>query len=149
MDPLDLRMRPPRSCYAELDGLMVMPRTIEKLRAFLPGGNPGPYFINGQITGISGYLLQRLGIAEADLLAAVRDAKDEGEIAQWLRQRVDATRYSAINQILRHIKPKHSQDPEYFRSLYAETMKLHPELEFVVDIIDADDRRMFASKASG
>ena len=31
MEPLDLRNRPPRSCYAELDGLMLMPRTIDKL----------------------------------------------------------------------------------------------------------------------
>jgi len=38
MEPLDLRTRAPRSPYAELDGLMLMPRTIDKQRAQLPRG---------------------------------------------------------------------------------------------------------------
>ena len=47
MTPLDLSVSPPRSPYDELDGLVFMPRTIDKLRSMLPGGNPGEYFING------------------------------------------------------------------------------------------------------
>jgi len=143
MEPLDLRNKPPRSCYSELDGLMMMPRTIDKLRARLPGGHPGIYFINGKIKGISGYLLDRLGIAEADLLEFVRLAASEDELAAWLRGRTDVTQYPAINATLRRIKPKHAEDEAYFRSEYAETMKEHPELEFIVDIVDADDRRRF------
>lgn len=143
MDPLDLRNKPPRSCYSELDGLMLMPRTIDKLRAQLPGGDPGIYFINGKIKGISGYLLDRLGIAEADLLEAVERAASEGAVAAWLRERSDAAHYPAINATLRRIKPKHAEDEAYFRSEYAETMREHPELEFIVDIVDADDRRRF------
>jgi hypothetical protein len=128
MEPLDLRNKPPRSCHAELDGLMLVPRTIDKLRAQLPGGEPGIYFINGKIKGISGYLLDRLGISEADLLESVRLA---------------ASQYRAINATLRRIKPKHAEDEAYFRSEYAETIEEHPELEFIVDIVDADDRRRF------
>lgn len=143
MDPLDLRNKPPRSCYSELDGLMLMPRTIDKLRARLPGGHPGIYFINGKIKGISGYLLDRLGIVEPDLLEAVERATSEGEVAAWLRERTDAAQYPAINATLRRIKPKHAADEAYFRSEYAETMEEHPELEFIVDIVDADDRRRF------
>jgi hypothetical protein len=144
VEPLDLRTRPPRSGYAELDGLMVMPRTIDKLRAQLPGGDPGVYYINGRIKGISGYLLERLGVSEADLLDAVARAANEDEIAAWLRERTDASQYPAINATLRRIKPKHAQDEPYFRDLYAETLRQHPELEFILDIVDADDRRMFA-----
>jgi len=121
----------------------MMPRTIDKLRARLPGGHPGIYFINGKIKGISGYLLDRLGIAEADLLEFVRLAASEDELAAWLRGRTDVTQYPAINATLRRIKPKHAEDEAYFRSEYAETMKEHPELEFIVDIVDADDRRRF------
>jgi hypothetical protein len=143
MEPLNLRNKPPRSCYAELDGLMLMPRTIDKLRAQLPGGDPGIYFINGKIKGISGYLLERLGISEADLLESVRLAPTEDDVAAWLRERTDASQYPAINATLRRIKPKHAEDEAYFRSEYAETMKEHPELEFIVDIVDADDRRRF------
>lgn len=151
MDSLDLRSRPPRSCYDQLDGLMLMPRTIDKLRAMLPGGYPGEYVINlaePRIRGISGYLLERLGIAQADLLAAVAAAADESEVAAWLREGVDTSQYPAINQTLRHIKPKHADDEQFFRTLYAPTLALHPELEFIIDIIEADDRRIFPSHAS-
>jgi hypothetical protein len=146
MEPLDLRARPPRSCYDELDGLMLMPRTIDKMRAMLPGGHAGEYVINlaePHIRGISGYLLERLGIAESDLMEAVRTAEDEMDVALWLRERVDTSQYAAINQTLRHIKPKHADDEAFFRNLYAPTLVLHPELEFIIDIVEADDRRLF------
>jgi hypothetical protein len=143
MDALDLRTRPPRSCYEELDGLMLLPRTIDKLRARLPGGDAGGYFINGQIMGISGYLLNRLGVGESELLEAVRAAGDENGVAAWLRERTDPAQYPTINASLRRIKPKHAEDEAYFRLEYAETLAAHPELEYIVDIVDADDRRRF------
>jgi hypothetical protein len=143
LEPLDLRVRPPRSCYDELDGLMLMPRTIDKLRAQLPGGNPGAYFINGRIKGISGYLLERLAIREDELLRAVGRAANEEDVAAWLRARTDASQYPAINQTLRRIKPKHAEDEAYFRGEYAAVLAQCPDLEFIVDIVDADDRRLF------
>jgi len=87
---------------------MLMPRTIDKLRATLPGGNPGVYFINGKIKGISGYLLERLGVAEDELREAVRDAAGEKDVARWLRERTDPIAYPAVNQTLRRIRPKHA-----------------------------------------
>ncbi|MFY9664385.1 MAG: DUF5069 domain-containing protein [Candidatus Cybelea sp.] len=146
MEPLDLRSKPPRSCYVELDGLMLMPRTIDKLRARLPGGEPGPYFINGRIKGISGYLLDRLGIGEAGLLDAIAHAANEDEVAGWLRGRTDPSQYPAINATLKRIKPKHAEDEAYFRTEYEATLRLHPDLEFIIDIVDADDRRLFAAR---
>lgn len=144
MEPLDLRTRPPRSCHAELDGLMLMPRTIDKLRAQLPGGDPGVYFINGRIKGISGYLLERLGIREEALRDAIALAATEGDVAAWVREHTDAAQYPAINSTLRRIKPKHAEDEAYFREEYAATLAHRPDLEFIVDIVDADDERRFA-----
>ena len=145
MEALDLRKQRPRSGYVELDGLLVMARTIDKLRAQLPGGHPGVYYINGQIKGISGYLLERLGVDEADLLKAVASAKDEAEVAAWLREHTDASQYPTINETLRRIKPKHSQDEAVFRAIYAETLAEHPEIEHIMDIVDADDERIWAT----
>jgi len=147
MEPLDLSVRPPRSCYEELDGLMFMPRTIDKLRALLPGGNPGGYIINTKILGMSGYLLQRLGITEEALSAAVASAKDETEVAAWVRVNTDASQYSAINKTLRRIRPKHAGDEAFFRQMYAEVLAADPQLEYTLDIIEADDRRMFGANA--
>jgi hypothetical protein len=123
---------------------MLLPRTIDKLRAMLPGGNPGLYFINAEIMGLSGYLLGRLGVTEEELRDVVRDCAAEEDVARWLRGRTDVTAYSAINQTLRRIRPKHAQDEEYFRRQYSETLAQHPELEFIVDIVEADDRRLFS-----
>lgn len=120
MQPLDLRNAPPRSCYAELDGLLLMPRTIDKLRGRLPGGDPG----------------------EA-LFGAGASCETEDDIAAWLGAHADASQYPAINETLRRIKPKHAEDPAWFRQAYAETLALHPELEIIMDIVDADDRRLF------
>lgn len=145
MEPLDLTLRPPRSCYAELDGLLLLPRTIDKLRAFLPGGNPGGYIINGRIKGISGYLLERLGVTEGELREAVARAETEEDVAAWLRENTDSTQYPAINSTLRKIKPKHAENPGIFAEIYAETLAAHPELERIMDIIEADDRRAFGS----
>lgn len=147
MEPLDLSARPPRSCYEELDGLMFMPRTIDKLRGLLPGGNPGGYVINAKIKGMSGYLLDRLGITEEALSAIVGSAKDDTEVAAWLRDHTDASQYAAINETIRHIKPKHAQDEAYFRELYGETLTTHPQLQYILEIIEADDRRMFGANA--
>lgn len=122
---------------------MLMPRTIDKLRGRLPGGDPGGYFINGRIKGISGYLLERLGVAEADLLAVVERAASDDEVAAWLRERTDPSRYVTINATLRRIRPKHAEDEAFFRDEYAQTLQQHPELEYILDIVDADDRRRF------
>jgi len=145
MEPLDLTQRPPRSCYAELDGLMLMPRTIDKLRGFLPGGNPGDYFINGKTPGLSQFLLDRLGITLNDLTDIVARASNEEEVAAWLRERTDPSQYPAINATLQRIKPKHAHDPEYFAELYAHTLSVHPELEHILEIIEEDDRRLFGT----
>ena len=120
-----------------------MPRTIDKLRGQLPGGNPGGYFINGRMKGISGYLLERLGVAEADLLAVVARAASDDEVAAWLRERTDSSQYAAVNATVRRIRPKHAEDEAFFRDEYAPTLQRHPDLEYIVDIVDADDRRRF------
>ncbi|HEY8321287.1 MAG TPA: hypothetical protein VIG46_05795, partial [Candidatus Baltobacteraceae bacterium] len=96
------------------------------------------------IKGMSGYLLERLGVGESELLAVVAAAADDAEVADWLRAHTDATQYAGISATIRAIKPKHTTDPATFGRIYAETLALHPELERVLDIIAADDRRLFA-----
>jgi hypothetical protein len=122
---------------------MLMPRTIDKLRSQLPAGNPGDYLINGRIKGISGYLLERIGIDEAELIKAVRIAANDDDVARWLRTHTDASQYPIVNASLRRIKPKHSENEFVFREIYAATLASRSDLEFIIDIIDADDDRIF------
>lgn len=145
MEPLDLSVRPPRSCYEELDGLMVLPRTIDKMRALLPGGNPGVYLINAHIIGISGYLLQRLGVTEDEFRDAVAAAKDDTDVAAWLAARADKSRYPELNETMRRLRKKHVADEAFFNKLYADVLAADPQLEYILDIIEADDRLMFGA----
>lgn len=123
-----------------------MPRTIDKLRALLPGGNPGVYFIDGPIRGLSRFLFQQLRIDDEELLEVISAASAEDDVAAWVRARTDAGRYPEINAMLRRIKPKHTDDPAVFASIYAETIAIHPELDTVLEIIEADDRRLFLTR---
>jgi hypothetical protein len=143
MEPLDLTVRPPRSCYEELDGLMFLPRTIDKVRGMLDGGKKGVYIINAHVTGISGFLLERLGITEAELREAVEREPSDEAVAVWLRTRVDTSLYPKLNAILPRIEAQHATDPEFVREFYKETLAEHPHLVTMFDIIEADDRRMF------
>ncbi len=56
-------------------------RTVDKIRATLPGGNIGEY----QITGFSSSLLNALGIPEASLRAAIASAASDAA-----RRRLDS-----------------------------------------------------------
>ncbi|MBV9232887.1 MAG: DUF5069 domain-containing protein [Candidatus Eremiobacteraeota bacterium] len=91
MDALDLTRRPPRSPrepLADLD-LVMLARTVDKLRATLPGGNLGSY----QITGFSSHLLERLGIAEAQLRETIARADSDEAVAAWIRAHSDPATY--------------------------------------------------------
>jgi hypothetical protein len=146
MEPLDLRNHPPRSSREELDGLIMLPRTIDKFRAMLPGGDMGMYIINStRTTGLSGFMLKRLGVSEEAFLEAVATAKSDEEVAAWLRANTDPSRYEKLSMMLANIEASHSEDPAFVREFYAETTREHPELTKMVDIIDADDRRTFGA----
>ena len=79
MDALDLTQRPPRSPRELLPGLdlLMAARTVDKMRATLPGGNIGEY----QITGFSSSLLNALEIAEATLRGAIARADTDAQVA--------------------------------------------------------------------
>ena len=71
MKPLDLSKQPPRNPRVMLAGLLMMARTVDKARALLPGGNPGRYYIT---PGISGWMLKKLGLSEAEFIEVLQIA---------------------------------------------------------------------------
>jgi hypothetical protein len=142
MDALDLTKRPPRSPRELLRGLdlFMAARTVDKLRATLPGGNIGEY----QITGFSSSLLNALGISEAVLRKVIAEASSDEEIASWIRDHSDATRYGAINAKLEgRTVGERLNDPE-FRRRYPSARNLPPETSRLDHLI-ADDAEMFGT----
>jgi Domain of unknown function (DUF5069) len=139
MEPLDLREHPPRAPHAVLEGVVLLPRTIDKARALLPGGNPGVYFIG---PGLSSFMLAMLGISEDDFIAAVAASRDDAEVAarvcanaspgrraRWT-ERIEALTVADVTPELRPT----------FEALYGSRRPY----ELVLDVLASDDDATFA-----
>jgi hypothetical protein len=140
MDALDLTQRPPRSPRDLLPGLdlLMAARTVDKIRATLPGGNLGEY----QITGFSSSLLNRLGIVEGLLREAIAQATSDAEVADWIARHSDPARYAEINASLeRPTVGERLDDPEFLLR-YPVARRLAPESSRL-DLLVADDEAAF------
>jgi Domain of unknown function (DUF5069) len=140
MNALDLTKRPPRSPRELLPGLdlLMAARTVDKLRATLPGGNIGEY----QITGFSSSLLNALEIPEGSLRAAIARAASDAEIAAWICQHSNPERYAEINAKLEgRTIGERLNDPQ-FVARYPIASRLPPESSRL-DLLIADDAETF------
>jgi len=140
MDALDLTQRPPRGPRELLPGLdlLMAARTVDKIRATLPGGNLGQY----QITGFSSTLLNRLGIVEGLLREAIAEAPSDREVADWIARHSDPARYAEVNALLeRPTIAQRLDDPEFVRR-YPVASRLAPESSRL-DLLLADDKEAF------
>lgn len=142
MQPLDLRVHPPRGPRQTLGGLYMLARTLDKLRAALPGGDLGEYHV---FFGLSKHLADQLGIDLQQLAHLVRDAQTEGDVVDWVREHSDPSKYGEINHELeertqtRHIPSEHRAR---FESKYAPELRVRHDNLF--DLIEADDRSCYA-----
>jgi hypothetical protein len=124
-------------------GFYFLPRTIDKLRAELPGGDPGAY-INEE-RGFSAYVVRRIGLDMNELRQAVAEAPDEAALVEWLAARVDASAAPAINAKLEtFVVERMSADDQLLVRSRHPVMATRPDLSKVLDILDADDREAFA-----
>jgi hypothetical protein len=143
MDALDLTKRPPRTPRELLPGLdlLMAARTVDKLRATLPGGNIGDY----QITGFSSSLLNALGISEAVLRRVVAEAKSDAEVAAWIAEHSNPARYAEINAKLEsRTVGERLNDPEFLRR-YPSARNLPPETSRL-DHLSTDDAETFSKR---
>lgn len=138
MEPLDLTKAPPRSPKVQLDGLAMLPRTIDKLRATLPGGNPGVY----KISGFSETLLDTIGVKEDDIREAVRRAESDDDVAKWLREHADTGKYAGFNEYILKRSVDDVKDKAAFMERYP-ILKKRPDIYYLADMLEADDAEMF------
>ncbi len=138
MTPLDLRKRAPRGPRETLLGFYFLPRTVDKLRAELPGGNPGHY-INEE-RGFSAYIVRRLGLDMGEFRQAVADCPDEAGLLKWLATKIDPSEAPALNAkfetfVVERMSP---DDQKLVRGRHP-VMAARPELSKILDILEADD----------
>jgi hypothetical protein len=124
-------------------GFYLLPRTIDKLRAELQGGDLGLY-VNHD-TGFSAYIVRRLGLDMNDFRNAVAAAPDEDAVTAWLAARVDAAAAPAFNAKLESfvVERMSAEDQVLVRERHP-VMTQRPELSNILDVLDADDELTFA-----
>jgi hypothetical protein len=124
-------------------GFYLLPRTVDKIRAELPGGNLWEY-VNHD-TGFSAYVVRRLGLNMDELREAVANAPDEPAVVEWLAARVDAAAAPALNAKLEtFVVERMSPDDQALVRRRHPVMAERPELSKILDILDADDELSFA-----
>jgi hypothetical protein len=144
MQPLDLTKQAPRSPRAPLGNLdlVLAARTVDKLRATLPGGNIGDY----QITGFTSRLINRLGIVEHQLRAVIARAESDQEIADWIAAHSDPSRYPEINAEFERQTVGERLGDAAFLERYPSAKDLPPETSRL-DHLAIDDVEAFGEKA--
>ncbi|GAC1548574.1 MAG: hypothetical protein NVS2B17_33330 [Candidatus Velthaea sp.] len=143
MTPLDLRVTKPRSARSTLLGFFLLPRTIDKLRAELPGGHLGLYLNHD--TGFSAFVVKRAGLDMNEFRETVAHAADEPAVVEWLRSRVDPAAAPALNAKLETfvVERMSPEDQALIRKRHP-VMAVRPELSKILDILDADDEHAVA-----
>jgi uncharacterized protein DUF5069 len=139
MESLDLRTAPPRSPNLELGGLLMLARSIDKVRAMLPGGDLGDY----QLDGFTRRLWKALDVRQADFEAAVKAAASDADVVAWLRAHSDPARYPEINEQLKARTVGDRIDDPEFVAKYPVVATL-PHDATLLDMLEADDKATYA-----
>src|SRR5258708_12129293 len=99
METIDLTTQPPRSPHQKMEGLYMMPRTIDKLRAKLPGGNIGVYSITTPFAPrLNLMLLHDICVTQEWLLEPVPKVLGENEIPDWLPRNAHPSTLASLHK---------------------------------------------------
>ncbi|MGB6414066.1 MAG: DUF5069 domain-containing protein, partial [Candidatus Cybelea sp.] len=126
----------------KLFGFFFLARTIDKLRAELPGGSLGAYLNHD--TGFSAWLVRRLGLDMDEFRSVVAGAPDEAAVVEWLATRVDPSTAPALNEKLESfvIERMSPENQALVRSRHPVTAD-RSDLSKILDVIEAEDERAF------
>ena len=142
MTSLDLTQRAPRSTRETLLGYYGLARTIDKLRAELPGGDMGSYLNHD--TGFSAFVIKRAGLDMNELRDVVAAAPDENGVVAWISARVDPANGPVLNAKMESfvIERMSEADQQLIRERHP-VMATRPDLSKILDILEAEDEYAF------
>ncbi len=121
-----------------MNGLCFLPRTIDKIRAAMPGGYMGPYL--NEPRGVSAFLCRRIGVDMEELRAMVAAAADEDELAAQLRARIDPATVEETNRKLEGLRlDRLSPEDQALVRGHHPVLEARPDLVLFFDIFEADD----------
>jgi hypothetical protein len=144
LEPLDFRLAPPRGPRETALGLAFLPRTIDKMRAALPGGNLNGYLVDYP-RGLSAFLLKRVGVDLAAMQAEVAAAPDEAAVLTWFEQHADLSKAGEVSAKLASLSlAQLSEDDRAMVHRIHPGIEGRPEIETFFDVFEFDDARVIA-----
>jgi len=140
MKPLNLSAHAPRKPSERLAGVIFLARTVDKLRASLPGGDLGAYKVDGFSTRMLGYL----GITEAELAAAVARADSDADVEAFILERTTPeVREDSNAKLLERNVGTYIDTLEGFLDRYPIAKDL-PRETTIIEMLELDDTALFA-----
>ena len=137
---MDLTREYPRSPREQLDGMMLLPRAIDKARAQL-AGKLGNYVYYG--CRFNRRLFNTLGVTDDEFLDTVRGAPDDDAVAQWIREyvRPEPDKIQKMHDWVLHNAPTDEEREEFCDELE----KIDPGNDYVntwTELIDLEEGRL-------
>jgi len=138
---MDLTKDYPRSPREQLDGMMLLPRAIDKARAQIEG-KLGDYAYYGCRFNLK--LFNTLGVTEDEFLDSVRTAPDDDAMLEWIRDyvRPEREKVTKMNDWVLHNEPANDKEREEFCD---ELEKIDPGNDSVntwTDLVDLAEGRI-------
>ena len=139
MRGMDLTTDFPRSPRDELDGIMLLPRAVDKARAQLEG-KLGEYKYYG--CRLNTRVFNTLGVTDEEFLDAVRRSPDDNAVVEWIREyvRPERDKVEKLNQWVLHNEPAETEREEFC----AELERIDPGNDSVktwTELIDLEEGR--------
>lgn len=144
MDAKDLGLEAPRSPYETINGFAILPRTIDKCRAFI-AGTAGEYHFDCPVDKM---LFGFKNINAEEFKSFVATGADDEEIGKWVMEHGDQKTPEEISAWSSAFKTDYSYSTnpdkkEWFLG-ECERLGLNPETTTLFDYLEVDDRVSFS-----
>jgi hypothetical protein len=143
----DLTQRPPRSPRVRLGGYVILPRTLDKGRAFI-AGKPGEYLYN---CPLDQRFLSFAGIDPEKLKELLAQDKGDGEILQWIeanaQHKSTPEAIAAWSQFQEQRAPADVESRQFFQDYQTKTAPQRKDVSTWFEMLDVDDHVTFGGKA--
>jgi hypothetical protein len=143
----DLTQRPPRSPRVRLGGYVILPRTLDKGRAFI-AGKPGEYRYN---CPLDQRFLSFAGVDAEKLKEQLAQGKGDGEILEWIEANAQhpptPEAIAAWSQLQEQRAPADVESRQFFQDYQTKTAPQRKDVATWFDMLDIDDHVTFGGKA--
>ena len=135
---MDLTKQFPRSPYDTIAGIVMMPRTLDKCKAY-NAGTLGEYHYNCPLDKV---LFQFLDVTSNEFAEVVEELENDEKIEEWIRERLEDKSQKEKDQFNNEMRHSIPEDLDKKKWIESEKKRLRKNNYFsFFDNIDADEGR--------